>query len=170
MGQRAEFFGLALLGLLETLSLSIISPILPQYVERYGASYMEIGLFFAAYSLTWVLLQLYTGYLSDRYGKKKFVFLGLSIYGIFALLAGSAQSLTQLTTYRVLQGVGLGIYGPAALGLAAQFREKGKSLAFYRSANSAGIIMGPILGGFIAGFDLSYPLFLSGFIALAARP
>jgi len=168
VGQTSEFFGLALLGLLETLALFVVSPILPQYVERYGVAYSEIGYFFTAYSLTWTLLQLYTGYLSDRYGKKRFVFAGLLIYGVSALFLGVAQSFAQLVLFRVLQGVGLGIFGPAALGLVAQFREKGRSMAFYRTANGAGIIIGPVLGGASATVDISYPFFVSGLASLVA--
>jgi len=168
VSQMREFFGFGLLGLLETMALFVVSPILPQYVERYGASYAEMGYFFTAYSLTWVLLQLYTGYLSDKYGKKRFVFLGLLIYGVSALLLGLAQSFVQLLLFRVLQGVGLGIYGPAALGLVAQFKEKGKSMALYRTANGAGIIIGPVLGGVVADSDISYPFFISGLASLVA--
>ena len=168
LDKMSEFFGLSLLGLLEAMALSIVSPVLPQYVEHYGASYIEIGYFFTAYSLTWALLQLYTGYLSDTYGKKRFVFAGLLIYATFAFLVGLAQTFIQLVTFRVLQGVGLGLFGPAALGLAAQFEEKGKSLAFYRTANSLGIIIGPILGGIAGTLNLSYPFFLCGLISLGA--
>jgi len=171
LAQIKEFLGLAFLGLLESVALFVVSPILPQYVERYGASYSEMGLFFTAYSLTWVLLQLYTGYLSDKYGKKRFIFVGLLIFGASAFLVGFAQTFTQLVVSRVLQGVGLGLFGPAALGLVAQFKEKGKSLAFYRTANGVGIIIGPVVGGVAADFNISYPFFISGltsFIAMAS--
>jgi DHA1 family multidrug resistance protein-like MFS transporter len=166
--EKRGFLGLALLGLLESTAFFVISPILPQYVERYGASYIEIGYFFTVYSFTWTLLQLYTGYLSDKYGKRRFVFFGLLIYAVFAFLLGFAQTFIQLIIFRVLQGVGLGLAGPAALGLAAQFEEKGKSLAFYRTASSVGIIAGPLLGGFVATFNLSYPFFLCGIFSFAA--
>jgi MFS family permease len=151
-----------------SVALFVVSPILPLYVERFGASYIEIGCFFTAYSLTWTLLQLYTGYLSDKYGKKRFVFFGLLIYAVFAFLLGFAQTFIQLITFRVMQGIGLGLSGPAALGLAAQFEEKGKSLALYRTANGVGIIAGPLLGGFAGTFNLSYPFFLCGVFSLAA--
>lgn len=168
LGKRVGFFGLALLGLFESIALFVVSPVLPQYVERYGSSYIEIGYFFTAYSLTWAMLQLYTGYLSDKYGKKRFAFFGLLIYAAFAFLLGFAQTFIQLITFRVLQGVGLGFFGPAALGLAAQFEEKGKSLAFYRTANGVGMIVGPVLGGIAGTFNLSYPFFLCGLFSLAA--
>jgi DHA1 family multidrug resistance protein-like MFS transporter len=168
VSQTKELFGLALLGFLETTALFVVSPILPQYAQRCGASYAEIGYFFTAYSLTWTLLQLYTGYLSDKYGKKKFVLLGLLIYGVSAMFLGLAQNFVQLILFRVLQGVGLGIFGPAALGLVAQFKQKGESMAFYRTANGAGIIIGPLLGGAVAGFNISYPFFISGLASLVA--
>jgi MFS family permease len=166
--KKGGFFALTLLGLLESTAFFVVSPVLPQYVERYGASYIEIGYFFTAYSLTWALLQLYTGYLSDRYGKRRFVFFGLLIYAVFAFLLGFAQTFIQLMIFRVLQGIGLGLAGPAGLGLAAQFEEKGKSLAFYRTANGVGIIVGPLLGGLAGTFNLSYPFFLCGIFSLAA--
>lgn len=165
MGQYASFISV---GLLVGVSFFVVSPILPQYVENYGVSYVDIGFFFTAYSLTWTVLQLYTGYLSDRYGRKRFVFVGLLTYGVFALLLGFARNFEQLIVFRVLQGVGLGIYGPAALGIVAQFEEKGKSLALYRTANSAGTIVGPILGGIAAHFGFSYTFLLSGLLSVAA--
>jgi len=168
LAQIKELFGLTLLGLLETIALFVVSPILPQYVERYGVSYSEIGFFFTAYSLTWVLLQLYTGYLSDKYGKKRFILVGLLIFGASAFLVGLAQTFIQLLVSRVLQGIGLGLFGPAALGLVAQFKEKGKTLALYRTANGVGIIIGPIVGGVAADFNLSYPFFISGVVSLIA--
>lgn len=165
IGESVSFISL---GLLVGVSLFVVSPILPQYVESYDVSYVDIGFFFTAYSLTWTVLQLYTGYLSDRYGRKRFVFLGLLIYGVFVLLLGFAQNFAQLVILRVLQGVGLGICGPAVLGIVAQFEEKGKSLALYRTANSAGIIVGPILGGIVADFGFSHAFFLSGLLSMTA--
>lgn len=94
-----SFFGLFLLGFLGSFG-SVVSPVLPKYAEQLGASYMEIGLFFSAYSLTWTSLQLYTGYLSDRYGRKRFVMLGLSIYGLSLIL----RLLPELYTARHLSG------------------------------------------------------------------
>ncbi|MEM2740351.1 MAG: MFS transporter [Candidatus Bathyarchaeia archaeon] len=162
-----SFLGIFLLGLLGSFG-SVVSPILPQYAERLGASYMEIGLFFSAYSSTWAFLQLYTGYLSDRYGRKRFVTLGLLVYGFSLILSGFSQSFIQLIAFRVIQGVGLGFFGPAALGLVARVRERGKGFAFYRTANSLGLMLGPIIGGMAGSINLSYPFFLSGLLSLSA--
>jgi len=162
-----SFVGMLLLGFLGSLG-RVVSPVLPQYAEQLGASSMEIGLFFSAYSFTWTFLQLYTGYLSDKFGKKKFISLGLFIYGLFLILCGFSQNFLQLVIFRVLQGVGLGLFGPAALGLLAQAEEKGISFAFYRTANNLGSMVAPIIGGILGSISLNYPFLFGGSLTLLA--
>lgn len=162
-----SLFGFFLLGLFSTFG-SAVSPVLPQYAEQLGASYIEIGLFFSAYSLTWAVLQLYTGYLSDKYGRKKFAALGLLVYGTFLTLGGLSQDFVQLIIFRVIQGVGLGLFGPACLGLVAQEEERGKSFAVYRTANGLGFTIGPVVGGILGSENLRYPFFIGGLLSLSA--
>jgi DHA1 family multidrug resistance protein-like MFS transporter len=163
-----DLLGLAILGFISTFGLSVVSPTLPLYVERFGVSYAGIGAFFSAYSFTWAVLQLYTGHLADRYGCKRFVLAGLLIYGLFAVACGLALSFGQLLAFRLLQGVGLGLFGPAMLGLAAGFEEKGKVFAFYRSAQTAGTVLAPTVGGYVGRADLAYPFFISAAAAALA--
>ena len=162
-----SFVGVLLLGFLGSLG-RVVSPVLPQYAEQLGASSIEIGLFFSAYSFTWSFLQIYTGYLSDKFGKKKFIALGLSIYGLFLILCGLSQNFLQLVIFRILQGVGLGLFGPAALGLVAQAKEKGISFAFYRTATSLGSMVAPIIGGVLGSISINYPFFIGGSLTLLA--
>lgn len=164
-----SLLGVFLLGLLSGFG-SIASPVLPQYAERLGASYGGIGLFFSAYSLTWSFLQLYTGYLSDRYGRKRFAMLGLSIYGLSFILLGLSQNFFQLIIFRVLQGVGLGLFGPAGLGLVAQLKGRGKSFALYRTSNSLASMLGPVIGGIIGSMNISYPFYTGGLLSFLAIP
>ena len=93
---------------------------------------------------------------------------GLLIYGLFAVACGLARNFGQLLAFRLLQGVGLGLFGPAMLGLAAGFEEKGKVFAFYRSAQTAGIVLAPTVGGYVGRADLAYPFFVSAAAAALA--
>jgi MFS family permease len=72
--------------------------------------------------------------------------LGLFVYGISLILIGFSKSFMQLVIFRVIQGVGLGLFGPAALCLVAQVREKGKGFALCRTANSLGLLGLPFHG------------------------
>jgi len=138
------------------------------YVESFDVSYEKIGVLFSAYSLTWTALQVYTGHLADRFGRKRLALVGFAIYAAFALLNYVARDFTQLLLFRILQGVGLGLLGPAVLGLTAAFEAKEKSFAFYRAANGAGNILGPMVGGFLGGHSLRYPFLLSALAACLA--
>lgn len=81
---RAYLF-LLLIGFLETLSFSVVHPVLPLYVESFGVSYDKVGLLFSAYSLTWAAPQVYTGYLADRFGRKRVALIGFAFLSVFAL-------------------------------------------------------------------------------------
>jgi DHA1 family multidrug resistance protein-like MFS transporter len=168
---KAALLSLALLGFLSLFGLEVVAPTLPLYVEHFGVPYTTLGAFFSAYSLTWTLLQLYTGHLADRYGRRRFILLGLLVYWLGALGCGLSQSFPQLFAFRLLQGVGLGLFGPAILGLAAGFEAKGTVFAVYRSAQAVGGVVGPILGGYVARWGLSAPFFASAVAAgLAILP
>lgn len=159
---------LTLVGFLSAFSFSVVHPVLPLYVGSFDVSYEKVGLFFSAYSFTWAALQVYTGYLADRVGRKRVALLGFGIYSAFALLNYTSQSFAQLLLFRILQGVGLGLLGPSVLGLAAGFEEKGKSFALYRAAHGAGGILGPIAGGIFGGYSLRHPFLLSALAASLA--
>jgi len=168
--RKIALLGTSVLGFLSTFGLFVVSPILPQYVEKYGVTYAEIGAFFSAYSLTWALLEMFTGHLCDKYGKKRLGSLGLATYGASALLCGVAQTFFQLVVFRVIQGIGLGIFGPAVLGLIAQMGEKSKSFSIYRTFQGFGMMIAPILGGILGSLNLSYPFFLSALVSAAGIP
>lgn len=156
-----EYVGLFILGFLSSFGLFVVTPTLPLYIKQFGVSYKEIGYFFSAYSLVWVVLQIYAGHLADRYGRKNSIIIGLLIYGTFAFMCFRAQTFTQLLIFRMLQGVGLGLFGPASLGLVGSFEKKGRSFAIFRTAEAIGIVFAPILGGFVGDIALSYPFLIS---------
>jgi DHA1 family multidrug resistance protein-like MFS transporter len=162
---------LTALAFLTGLSFAVVSPVLPLYVESFGVSYETLGLFFSAYSLTWSLLQLYTGYLSDRYGRRRLALIGLAVYSLSALGCAQARDFTQLFLFRIVQGVGLGLFGPALLGLVAGLRRQERAFALYRTAQAAGDVIGPVVGGYLGHIGLSVPFLLSavaGGLAIAA--
>jgi len=163
-----DSISLALLAFISSFGLSVVSPTLPLYVAHFGVSYAAIGGFFSAYSLTWALFQVYTGHLSDRYGRKRFILAGLLWYGLSALGCALARSFAQLLLFRILQGVGLGLFGPAMLGVAAGFEDKSRAFALYRSAQTAGSTVAPLVGGTIGRIGLGYPFLISGAVSVLA--
>lgn len=136
----------------DLLAYSVAVPILPDYATRFNAGPTTIGLLFASFGLTLLVLSIPMGVLSDRIGRK-----GPMIFGL-ALLAGStlafaySQSLPMLFAARLLQGVADGMTWIVGFALIADLyapEERGRAMGLAMAGSSLGIIIGPVLGGWL---------------------
>ena len=149
---------LALVFFLRMLPLFIILPILSLTESTYMyATPQLLGLALGIYGLTQAILQIPFGMLSDRWGRKPIIVLGLIIFGIGNLIAAMADSIYGLLIGRALQGAGA--VAAAIMALAADLTEeesRTKIMAFIGisigAAFSIAFILGPILYEYI-GID-----------------
>ena len=65
-----------------------------------------VGLAIGGYGLTQAILQIPMGLMSDRWGRKPVIYLGLCLFALGSLIAGLADSMWLLTIGRILQGAG----------------------------------------------------------------
>jgi len=161
---------MGIIAFLSTLGMSILTPILPAYIKQFGASTVALGSIVGAYAASWVVLQVFTGHLSDKWGRKKFIVLGLLIYGIFGILVGRARTIVELLLFRTLQGTGVSLFGAPALALVGELPgESRRKFGFYRSCQGIGFVAGPFLGGFLADlYNIQTPFYTTGVIGLFA--
>ncbi len=98
----ASVYGLRMLGLF------IILPIFALYAESLpgGVSPLLIGVALGAYGLTQAILQIPAGWLSDRYGRKPVIYIGLILFAIGSLIAASSDNIYWIIAGRVIQGAG----------------------------------------------------------------
>jgi MFS family permease len=97
----ALVFGLRMLGLF------MIMPVFAVYGQQLdGYSPMWVGLAIGAYGLTQAMLQIPMGMLSDRFGRKPIILIGLVIFCIGSLVAGMSDSVYGVTIGRAIQGMG----------------------------------------------------------------
>ncbi len=98
----AGIYGLRMLGLF------IILPIFALYAEHLpgGESHLLIGVALGAYGLTQAILQIPAGWLSDRYGRKPIIYIGLLLFAIGSLIAASADNIYWIIAGRIIQGAG----------------------------------------------------------------
>jgi MFS family permease len=108
----------------------------------------------------------------DRYGARRFVNVGTAVYAAANGLIASAQSAVALIAFRGLAGIGGGMNIVASQLYISQVADRAR-LAFFNSvlsaARSAGSVLGPALGGFVAaGGDLRLPFLIVGVTSGAA--
>lgn len=98
----AGVYGVRMLGLF------IILPIFAVYAEQLpgGKDHFLIGIALGAYGLTQAILQIPAGWLSDHYGRKPVIYVGLILFAIGSLVAASADNIYWIIAGRIIQGSG----------------------------------------------------------------
>lgn len=105
--EKRSISGLSLIFALRMLGLFMILPVFSISAQQYsGSTPMLIGLAIGAYGLTQALLQIPFGMLSDRFGRKKIISLGLILFAIGSIVAAMASSIEMVIVGRLLQGSG----------------------------------------------------------------
>ena len=141
----ASVFGLRMLGLF------MIMPVFAVYGQQLaGYSPMWVGLAIGAYGLTQALLQIPMGMLSDRYGRKPIIMIGLLVFALGSLVAAFADSVYGVTLGRALQG--MGAIASTVLALAADVtrdEQRPKVMAIIGMcigvSFAASLVLGPVL-------------------------
>jgi MFS family permease len=105
--EKRSVSGLALIFALRMLGLFMILPVFTLSAEQYsGSTPMLIGLAIGAYGLTQALLQIPFGMLSDRWGRKRVITLGLILFALGSVVAALATTIEWVIIGRLLQGSG----------------------------------------------------------------
>lgn len=157
------------------LGFGIIIPVLPKFimmledVNLAEASFIG-GLIAASYALFQFLLGPLIGNISDRYGRRPVFLLSLAGFAIDYLLMGFAPNVIWLFVGRSIAG-GLGaIFGPANSAMADMLSqdERAKGFGLVGAAFGIGFILGPAIGGVLAGYEARLPFFLAAVLAAMA--
>ncbi|MCW8852575.1 MAG: MFS transporter [Gammaproteobacteria bacterium] len=153
--ERRAGLSLALIYAFRMLGLFMILPVFALYAEHYpGATPMMMGLALGIYGLTQALLQIPFGMWSDRIGRKPVIFIGLLIFAVGSLIAGSATTIEGIIIGRAIQGGGA--IASALMALAADLsREEHRTKMMALIGVSIGIsfaasmVLGPIVNDLI---------------------
>lgn len=135
-----------------TMGAGFVAPLLPVYAHELGAGGFEIGLIFAAFSLTRTLFVPYFGKLSDRGGKKGLLTTGLLLYFLLAVLYVLLKGIVFLILLRLAQGFASAMILPVAQAYVGDITPKlkeGRVMGLFNLSLYGGLSAGPILGGVV---------------------
>jgi MFS family permease len=151
--RHRTFMALSQAGCIEKFVDALVWGFFPVFLHIKGLSLIEIGWVVGTYGFVWGASQLWTGPLSDRYGRKWPIVIGMwtCAAGVTATLF--ADSMTSWLLTAALTGVGMALLYPtliAAIGDISHPNWRGSSLGVYRFWRDIGYGIGALLLGVVA--------------------
>jgi DHA2 family multidrug resistance protein len=137
---------------MEVLDTSIANVALPHIAGSLGASQDEATWVLTSYLVASAVILPISGWLSNRFGRKRFYMTCVAMFTLCSLLCGIAPTLPFLILARVLQGLGGGGLAPSEQAILADtfpIEKRGQAFAVYGMAVVFAPAIGPTLGGWI---------------------
>ncbi|EWM15943.1 integral membrane protein, partial [Kutzneria sp. 744] len=175
--QRWPILGVLCLALLTVvLDNTILNVAVPTLSTQLSASTSDIQWMINAYVLALAGLLVTAGSLADRFGRKRFVLIGLVVFGVGSLVAAYSQSAGMLIGARGFMGLGAACMMPGTLAVVMQIfdeEERPRAIGIWTAALSVGVAIGPVIGGFLlqhffwgSVFLVNVPVAALGFVAV----
>ncbi len=169
--ERKVILGISLISVIRMLGLFLLLPVLAPYAkDMEGSSPILVGLAVGIYGLTQALFQIPLGHLSDKYGRKIIIGIGLIVYAIGSFIGAWAKDIFLLIIGRTIQG--MGAISSTAVALAADLtKEETRTRAFALIGSTIGLAFGisltvaPLLAG---KFGVPFIFFITGLFSLIA--
>ena len=149
---RFEILGAIMLALfLGALDQTIVGPVLPRIsTPLHGGDFYTWVV--AVYLVTSTAAIPMYGKLSDYFGRKPMLLVGIVLFLIGSVLSGLSQTMWQLIAFRGLQGLGAGALFPISLAVIGDLftpAERGKYQGLFGAVFGVAFLVGPFLGGFL---------------------
>ncbi|MTW88066.1 MFS transporter [Virgibacillus dakarensis] len=165
--KKLDLLSIASVPLVMTLGNSMLIPVLPMMEKELKITSFESSLIITVYSIIAIILIPVTGYLSDRFGRKKVMIPSLIITAIGGLISGLTAMLLENSYYwiligRFIQGIGASGAFPVVLPLIGDMfkddRKVSSSLGLVETSNTAGKVLSPVIGAILAMIVWYVPL------------
>ncbi|UCZ54959.1 MFS transporter [Bacillus shivajii] len=159
MKKKIDLIALASIPLIVTLGNAMFIPVLPTMERELDITPFQSSLIITVYSVVAIVLIPFSGYLSDKYGRKRIIIPSLILTAIGgAIAAFAAWQLTNPYIYiligRFIQGIGASGAFPVVIPTVGDMfddeKEVSKGLGIIETSNTLGKVLSPILGSLFA--------------------
>jgi MFS family permease len=140
-------------GLVNNLNFGLSWGLFPLLFATADLAVAQIGVLFALYPAVWGVGQLATGVLSDRWGRKHFIDIGMLVQAIALAIIAVAGTFAAWAAAAMLLGAGTAMVYPtllAVIGDVAHPNWRGRAVGIYRVWRDAGYAVGALMGGIVA--------------------
>lgn len=129
----------------------LVDTAMPTAAAQFGGL-AQFSWVFAVFMITSTATVPLFGRLSDIYGRKPFVLLGIGVFVVGSMLCAQAASFMQLVLFRGLQGIGAGALKPLTMTVLADIfplEQRARLQAIVSGSWGSAIVIAPIVGGFL---------------------
>lgn len=150
---------LALLTAFPALSTDMILPAIPLLAENWNQPISVVNLILVCFFVTYGFFLLFYGPISDRFGRRKPLLIGLGVYIIASFLCALATTASMLILFRILQAAGAAASSSLSMAMTKDIfsgQERERILAHIAIIMAFAPMMAPVLGGWIL-LELSWP-------------
>ena len=141
-----------LVAILEVMDVTIINVALPNMMGSLGANAEQISWVLTSYIVSSAIVMLLTGFLVERFGRKRLLIISILGFLISSCLCGMSGSITQMVAFRILQGM----FGATLVPISQYIlrdtyppEKQGVAMAIWGIGIMVAPIFGPTLGGII---------------------
>jgi MFS family permease len=164
--KRAQFNQLGTLigvNFVDMMGFTMVLPLLPFYALRLHATPETYGWMIASFSITQLVAAPIWGRVSDRYGRRPALLIGLTASALAFLVFGLATSLWLLFLSRIVQGAGGGTTGvvQAYVSDTVERKDRARALGWLSAATNAGVSIGPAIGSLATHISRAAPGFFA---------
>jgi MFS family permease len=156
-------------GYIGPLSSNAVLAMIPVLKTEFGASAEEILVSITFFMLPFALFNLFSGTVSDVYGRRKMLTIGFLVYTLGCIFCVLSSDLMSFYLSRSVQGVGYAFVNPVLLALLGDLtppQERGKVMGYFGAFTTAGIATGPMIAGFLTPYDWRWMFVLVAVLAV----
>jgi MFS family permease len=150
--QRRSLLVLFATGLLFWMSIGVLLPTLPAYLDKIGINQQQIGLIIGSFAIGLLATRSVIGRLVDQRGRKFVLIIGTLVLAIAPLGYLTATAVPLLMAIRVFHGVSIAAFTTAHSTLVVDLappKQRGEIIGLMSLANPLGIAIGPAIGGYL---------------------
>jgi len=137
--------------LLVGMDVTIVNVALPAIQLDLHAQLSGLQWIFDAYTLVVASLLMFSGSMSDRFGRRRVFQIGLTTFCVGSLLCSLSHSIHQLILFRAIQGLGASMLNPVALSLIANVfpnpKDRARAVGIWGAVAGISLAIGPLIGG-----------------------
>lgn len=151
------------------LGISLVIPVMPFIKNELHLSATDMGIMNALFAFAQFVASPIIGRVSDRIGRKPVLTVGLFLYMVSEVLFALTNHLWVFNISRLIGGLSAAMVVPTAMALAADIttrQQRARVIGWLSAAFSGGLILGPGIGGILAGVSYKTPFWVAGALGL----